>query len=64
MDVSKIEELGLEPIKNILNELGGWPVLLGPEKLDKRELHCRYNNGFHQVLINYSTHCTRPHSNT
>ena len=30
MDVGKIEELGLQPIKNILNELGGWPVLLGP----------------------------------
>ena len=29
MDVGKIEELGLEPIKEILNDLGGWPVLLG-----------------------------------
>ena len=27
MDQEKIEELGLEPIKDILNELGGWPVL-------------------------------------
>ena len=32
MDVGKIEELGLQPIKNILNELGGWPVLLGPNQ--------------------------------
>ena len=32
MDIGKIEELGLEPIKNILDQLGGWPVLLGPNK--------------------------------
>ena len=30
MDVGKIQDLGLEPIKQILEELGGWPVLLGP----------------------------------
>ncbi len=30
MDIQKIEALGLEPIKQILNDLGGWPVLLGP----------------------------------
>ena len=27
MDQEKIEELGLEPIKDILKHLGGWPVL-------------------------------------
>lgn len=27
MDQEKIEELGLEPIKDILKDLGGWPVL-------------------------------------
>ena len=32
MDIGKIEELGLEPIKKIINELGGWPVLVGPNK--------------------------------
>ena len=30
MDIAKIETLGLEPIKQILEDLGGWPVLLGP----------------------------------
>ena len=30
MDTDNIERLGLEPIKDILRELGGWPVLEGP----------------------------------
>ena len=29
MDVAKIEQLGLDPIKRILQDLGGWPVLIG-----------------------------------
>ena len=29
MDVGKIQDLGLEPIKQILEDLGGWPVLIG-----------------------------------
>lgn len=32
MDIGKIEEMGLEPIKKIINDLGGWPVLLGPDE--------------------------------
>ena len=28
MDIQRIEQMGLEPIKAILNDLGGWPVLL------------------------------------
>lgn len=32
MDVGKIEEMGLEPIKEIISDLGGWPVLLGPDQ--------------------------------
>ena len=27
MDLDKLEEIGLEPLKLILKELGGWPVL-------------------------------------
>ena len=30
MDIGKIERLGLTPVKEILDDLGGWPVLLGP----------------------------------
>ncbi len=30
MDLENIERLGLAPIKQILDDLGGWPVLLGP----------------------------------
>jgi membrane metallo-endopeptidase-like protein 1 len=29
MDKERIEQLGTEPLKNILLELGGWPVMLG-----------------------------------
>ena len=29
MDKDRIEELGVEPLKGILRELGGWPVLEG-----------------------------------
>ena len=34
MDIGKIEQLGLEPVKQILNDLGGWPVLLGKTLLE------------------------------
>ena len=27
MDEERIEKIGLEPLKNMLRELGGWPVL-------------------------------------
>ena len=53
MDLDKLEEIGLEPLKLILKELGGWPVLednwdestfkwyihtrLGPKKLNATE---------------------------
>ena len=30
MDKSQIEALGLQPIKDILKKLGGWPALEGP----------------------------------
>lgn len=29
MDKDRIEDLGVEPLKGILKELGGWPVLEG-----------------------------------
>ena len=29
MNKDRIEELGVEPLKGILRELGGWPVLEG-----------------------------------
>ena len=31
MDTEGIERLGLEPVKDILRQLGGWPVLEGPQ---------------------------------
>ena len=31
MDIDNIEAMGLEPIKTILRQLGGWPVLEGPQ---------------------------------
>ena len=29
MDTDRIEKIGLEPLKNMLKKLGGWPVLEG-----------------------------------
>ena len=29
MDLEKIEEIGLDPLKQMLKEMGGWPVLEG-----------------------------------
>ena len=29
MDLDKIEEVGLDPLKKMLNKMGGWPVLEG-----------------------------------
>ena len=29
MDLEKIEEVGLDPLKTMLKEMGGWPVLEG-----------------------------------
>ena len=29
MDTDKIEKIGLQPLKDMLKELGGWPVLEG-----------------------------------
>ena len=39
MDIGKIERLGLEPVKQILSDLGGWPVLLGPNVTWENEAH-------------------------
>ena len=29
MDLNKIEEVGLDPLKTMLKQMGGWPVLEG-----------------------------------
>ena len=29
MDLDKIEEVGLDPLKTMLKEMGGWPILEG-----------------------------------
>ena len=29
MDLEKIEEVGLDPLKTMLKQMGGWPVLEG-----------------------------------
>ena len=29
MDLDQIEEVGLDPLKTMLREMGGWPVLEG-----------------------------------
>ena len=29
MDLDKIEEVGLDPLKEMLSKMGGWPVLEG-----------------------------------
>ena len=29
MDLDKIEEVGLDPLKTMLKQMGGWPVLEG-----------------------------------
>ncbi len=31
MDTERIEQLGVEPLKDILKKLGGWPVLEGDQ---------------------------------
>ena len=31
MDLDKIEEVGLDPLKSMLQQMGGWPVLEGED---------------------------------
>lgn len=35
MNVTQIEQVGLNPLKDLLNEFGGWPVVRGEQWLEK-----------------------------